>query len=243
MVVEVFKSNKLYVASYDLSSDIFQIELASQRAKKDKTVFGDDTEHSIPGLFQHTLNHQGYHQADANDFQVDDILDSLNGSVDDIVTVCPTGGAAGELAYFLKSMETEYGLIGQVGEIFAFRLSAEGVSEMVRGTVMNNSALTATGTGTARQLGAVTADQKVYAAMHVTAVSGTNPTLDMVLQSDDAEGMASATSRITFAQATAITSEWLTADGPITDDWWLPSFTVGGTDTPSFTVILVVGIQ
>ena len=44
---------------------------------------------------------------------------------------------------------------------------------------------------------------------------------------------------ITFAQATGLTSEWLSVVGPITDDWWRVDFTFVGT---SATFVCVVGI-
>jgi len=53
--------------------------------------------------------------------------------------------------------------------------------------------------------------------------------------------MTSATSRMVFAQATGITSEWLPLAGAITDDYWRLAVTVGGT-TPSFNYVVVLGI-
>lgn len=244
MAVYVLKNCKLYAEGYNLSGDMNQMELLSERDAVDNTVFGDDTEHSIPGLFRHTLNHQGFYQADNADFQVDDVLNSMFATADQIVSICPTDGAAGERVFTIKSLEVNYSPGGRVGEAFAFTVSAKGVSDLVRATVMETGAKTAIGTGTARQLGAVTANQKLYATMHVVAVSGTNPTLDMIIQSDDAEGFASAEDRITFSQATAIGAQWATpVEGAITDDWWRCSYTIGGTDDPSFTVVVLVGIQ
>jgi hypothetical protein len=92
-------------------------------------------------------------------------------------------------------------------------------------------------------LGAATATQHLYGVLHVLAVSGTNPTLDVVIQSDDAEGFASGTTRGTFTQKTAVGSQFLTpVAGPVTDTHWRCTWTIGGTNTPSFTIALVVGI-
>jgi len=76
----------------------------------------------------------------------------------------------------------------------------------------------------------------------VIAASGTTPTLDVTIESDDAEGMASATTRLTFTQATATTSEWQELAGAVTDDWWRAAWTIGG-GSPSFTAVVVVGIR
>ena len=138
----------------------------------------------------------------------------------------------------------EYSPGAAVGELFAFNISAGGCDLLARGTVLENAVKTATANGTARNLGAVGAAQKLYAGMHVLAVSGTNPTLDMIIQSDDAEGFLSSANRITFAQKTAIGSQWATpVAGAITDTWWRCAYTIGGTDNPSFTVVVVLAIQ
>jgi hypothetical protein len=43
---------------------------------------------------------------------------------------------------------------------------------------------------------------------------------------------------------TALGSQFATrVAGPITDDWWRASFTVGGSATPTFTLALVMGIR
>jgi hypothetical protein len=75
------------------------------------------------------------------------------------------------------------------------------------------------------------------------AFGGTSPTLDVIVQSDDASGFPSATNRITFTQATGFTAEYATpVAGAITDDWWRVNFTIGGTASPNFTFICVIGI-
>ncbi len=79
--------------------------------------------------------------------------------------------------------------------------------------------------------------------MHVVAASGTTPTLDMIVESDDNSGITSGVTRITFTQEVAVGAQYATAvAGPITDDWWRVGWTIGGTG-PSFTVIVTVGIQ
>lgn len=87
------------------------------------------------------------------------------------------------------------------------------------------------------------AGRYIYAAMHITAVSGTSPTLDMIIRSDDNADMSSPTTKITFAQKSAIGATWgtrITADIP--DTYFQASYTIGGSD-PSFTVAVNVAIQ
>ena len=76
----------------------------------------------------------------------------------------------------------------------------------------------------------------------MTSVSGTNPTLDVKLQSD-VDGFGSPADQITFSQAIAIGSQWGTpASGAVTDTYYRLNYTIGGTDTPTFSFIVVMAI-
>lgn len=247
MAVLIFDNAKLYVGGYDLSTDFSRHSLTYEAEILDNTVFGDSGRGKIAGLTNVSSDHDGFAQTDssATPVLVEDVLAPLvGGATDQVITLAPDGATAGSLAKFYKAIFAKYAPGAQVGELLAFNLTAEGQEGLKSGTIMVNTALTSTGTGTARQLGAATATQKLYAVMHILAVSGTDPTLDMVVQSDNAEGFPSATDQITFTQASAVGAEWGTpVDGPITDDWWRLSYTIGGSDDPSFTVVVVVGIQ
>ncbi len=105
----------------------------------------------------------------------------------------------------------------------------------------SNVSRTSSSSGTGRQIGAVSSTQTLYAALHVISASGTSPTLDVKVQSDDNSGFTSATDRITFTQATDVTSEWGSVGGAITDDYWRITYTVGGT-SPSFAFAVTAGI-
>ncbi len=186
------------------------------------------------------------------DFAADEVdallgLDNaaFGGTAGQPISVAPAGITGGEVAYAFNASTFSYTpMQASAGEIAMATLSGSGTgSPVVRGTLMDDptAAVTTTGTGTARQLGAVTTGQRMYAALHVLSASGGTPTLDVVIQSDDNSGMSSATSRITFTQATDITSQWSSVAGAITDDYWRVSYTIGGS-TPSFTFAVVLGI-
>lgn len=158
------------------------------------------------------------------------------------VTVCPLTGADGEIAYLFRATNAKYSCGAAVGEMLKFQVSGTGTGPLVRATVMQTGEETATGAGTARELGAITATQRLTAHLHVLSASGTDPTLDVIVTSDDAEGMVDPTTRVTFTQATDVTSEQKTLDGPVTDTWWQVSWTIGGTNTPTFEFIVAFGI-
>jgi hypothetical protein len=158
------------------------------------------------------------------------------------MSVAPLTGAAGETAFTFVSTVGQYNPGGRHGDLFGFSVHAEG-GNLIRGTVMLNGAVTATGQGTARQLGAVAEGQQLYAAMHVLSASGTNPTLEMAVQSATAQAFGTPTERLAFPKTIAPGGWWaVPVAGPITDQWWRVSYTVGGTN-PSLAVVVIIGIQ
>ncbi|MFA5866918.1 MAG: hypothetical protein WC891_03015 [Actinomycetota bacterium] len=238
----VLKNCKLYVGGFNLSGDMSKMAVSSGRDAKDKTVFTLSTKISEPGLFENGFSHEGFWQAGDNPDLIDHILWDKMGLADQVMTVCPTDGAQGDPAFVMKTLQAQYAPGASVGEMFNFKVAGKG-DDLVRATVMETGAKTVTGNGTARNLGAVSASQKLYCAMHVTAVSGTTPTLNVVIESDDAEAFTTPITRATFTQVTAISAEMLAAVvGPITDTWFRAKCTIAGT-TPSFTVLITVGIQ
>lgn len=243
MAVSVFKNAKSYLHGYDISGDLNEMELAYSAAMLDDTTFGDDTESNKAGLKKVTVMQKGFWQSDGTD-AVDDIIWDNFAVADKPLTLCPTDGTAGEPAYSVKAVLGTYTIGGKVGDLLPFTVNANG-NLLVKGTVIENGVIDATEAGTGIQLGEVAEGQKLYAIMHVTAVSGTNPTLDVIIESDDNALFSSATTRVTFTQMDAIGSQWATpVSGAIADDdYWRASFTVGGTDDPEFTVVIVLAIQ
>lgn len=238
----VYKDCKLYIDKYDLSGFHNTLNLNYTADIRDKTAFGDSTRSKLAGLKMIDATHSGWWESDGSSAP-DDVLFSNVSLANKTMTVCPTDGAAGSLAYFLQSTQGEYSPGGNIGDLMAFNFAASGEGDLIRGVILDTGSKSSSGNSSGIQQGAVLATQYVYAAMHVISVSGTNPTLDVKVQSDDNAGFTSATDRITFTQATATTSEWSTPKaGPITDDYWRINYTIGGTDTPTFNFIVVIGI-
>ncbi len=110
-------------------------------------------------------------------------------------------------------------------------------------TAVATSAITATANSTPVQLGATSAAQSVYAAIHVVAASGTTPSLTPQIQSASTSG-GSYTNRGSAGTAfSAAGEQWLaTSTGAaITDTWWRIAWTVSGT-SPSFSVFAALAI-
>ena len=239
----VYKNVKVYSGGHDLSGDVNTLGLEYAFDEVEATCFGSECHWALPGLPKLSFSLEGLASSDGADGS-DDILSERHGTVGVPMLWCPQSGADGEAAYFAETLELTYAPGGALGEMYKFAASGVGRgTKLVRGTVMATGAKTSTGNGTARELGAVASGQKLYGILQVLAVSGTNPTLDLVVESDDAEGFASGVTRLTFTQATAVGAQFITpVAGPITDDWWRAAWTIGGTDDPSFTIALCVGI-
>lgn len=237
MAITVMKNCKIYAGGNDLSGHSNQAAMSYGAAMLDKTAFGDTTKKNVAGLLSVGLSASGHW----NDTIDGDLFDSV-GLDGQIFTIAPETGADGELAFSFEGVKGQYQPGGSVGDLLPFTINASGAGDIIRGTIMGTGAKTSTGTGTARELGEVLATQKVYASIHVIAASGTLPTLDLIIQSDDAAGMASPINRITFDQMTGVGAQFDSLAGAITDDFWRISYTIGGTN-PSFTIVVVIGIK
>lgn len=239
MANKVIKNRPLWLNAYDFASSFFAMAVDYGADEKENTSLADVTHTMQGGLKTLGIAGEGFwNETTLN--PVDSTLFSQVGQTD-LITYADDA-TEGEIAYFAELNQASYVPGAAVGEMFQFTFSGSGAGDLIRGTIELKDILTATSTSTGRQLGAVAAGQKIWAAMHVTAVSGTSPTFDALVVSDDNGSFSSATTRITFTQATAITSEILSATGPITDDYWRIDYTIGGTDTPTFTVVVTLGI-
>lgn len=239
----IVQHRKLYVDGYDLSGHLQGLAFDASVEMQDDTTFGDTARSNAPGLDDFTLQHEGVWSAGAG--LPDTVFDAQKGLADLLATMAPVNGDEGAIAYLMRVTQGSYSLGGTIGDLhrFSVSLSASGGVGAVRGTLMTNRTITASGSGTGRQLGAVGASGTLYAGLHVLSASGTSPTLDVTVESDDASGFASPITRVTFAQATAIGSQWETLGGAVADDWWRVSWVIGGTGSPSFDAVVVLGIQ
>ena len=243
MAIHVLTSPKIYVGEYDLSGDMNSLASTYSGEPQDNTCFGATTRTVQGGLKKVTFSAEGYWSGGVG--EVDDVLFNDINVADVPVTLVPEGETLANACYSFRCMGGEYSPGGTVGEMFRFSVSAEGTGSTgpVRGTLFHVGSETTTGANAAKvQIGAVTAGKSLYAALHVLTVSGTDPTLDVLVRSDADASAGGESTRITFTQATGITSEWKSVAGAITDTYWDVSWTIGGTNTPTFEFVVSVGI-
>ena len=228
----------------DLSGNLNSVSLEVSVETPEKTVFGDGTRTRLPGIMDITANHNGYWEVISAADDLDADLIARVGASSALMSLSDDGGTLGDFAYSFLSQTANYVRGASHGEVYAFSITVNTDGPLVRGIVMENSAFATTTDGTDRQIGAVSATQSIYSSLHVTAVSGTNPTLDVTVESDASTDFSGAeTVRLTHPQLTAVGSNQQILAGAITDDWWRLVMTIGGTDTPTFTVFGALAIQ
>jgi hypothetical protein len=218
------------------------VDLALGLETQDSTTFGSAARRFAGGLFTADLTAGGY--ADMTGYDSSLLTNFRARSA--VVASVTADSADNSVAYTFAAINHELTpLSGSVGDMAAVSVGAttRDAYGAIRGNILLPLAARGTGssTGTARQLGAVSATQRVFSALHVTAASGTTPTLDVTVRSDDAVGFPSGVIRTTHPQFTTTGSDIQSAAGPFTDDWWRVAYTIAGT-TPSFTFVVIVGI-
>lgn len=241
MPQHIFSNAKVWLDGYDLSGYLNAVVLDNGVELHNTNVLGDTGRRRISNQMEHIAAQlDGFWDSTA-----DEILQGRVGVADKPMSVSPSDGTDGSLAYFFRSLAGEYESGGAKGDPYRFSVSAEGSAgePLVRGTVLHNATRTANGSGTGFNLGQLAAGKKLYAALHVLSVSS-GDNLTVTIESDDNAGFASPTVRGTFTVMSAIGAAWLTpVAGPLTDTYWRAAYTLGGDGSPSINFVVVLGFK
>lgn len=238
----------LFVHSLDLSAEtetgFNAVGLAVGAEAVDATRFvnsGNNARIFRPGLRTAALEAEGYF-SDTGD--VDSALfgaftAQANGEQGVAVTALPEARAIGDPAYLMRASMGQFSPFGggEQGGMLKWRASFAHkaidqeatnpdllwLAGAVRGELAFDITAGGVQDGTALQLGAVGATQRIYCTIHVFAAT-TAATVQ--IQSDDAEGFPSATAQINEA-GLGVGSYTFSAAGAVTDDWWRVSIQAG----------------
>jgi len=241
----VLTDAKIWVNGFDLSGDMNAVALEEGVEARDATTFGAGTRTRKGGIRGVRMSASGFFNANGTNGS-DDVLPSkitTSPNSFDVVSIGPRGATEGLEAYTFPAQALRYGFGSEVDAMLAFSLEAEAKRvpttglrpSLARGLILLSTQKTTTGNGTAFNLGAVAAGQKLYVAVHVLAQSGGVPTL--IVQSDSASNFPSPTDQVTLV---APSSDFRAVAGAITDTWWRASWTFSGT---SFTAIVIAAIR
>lgn len=240
MSVVNFSDALILHGSYDVSADHNDVKLETNIDVLEATRFGHTTHINTTGLPYCKVSGTGWLQIDDSTTPkaVDANLWGLIGATDNAFTLAPST-ADTEVAYVGKLIQSKYTPERGVATLGKFTFEGQSNRKFARGRLLLPLASrAASNNGTDFQLGAVSSTQKLVANLHVTAFSGTS--LVVRVRSAASSGMAGSTNRITFATATAVTSEYQEISGPITDTWYDIDWTITAA-TATFAVS--VGIR
>ena len=244
MAAQIIFNTQVFVNQFDLSTLTAQLDETIHTDTPDmNNVAGGGYVHLLPGLCSAQWSISGLYDTATNGSYA--AFTGAQRGRQDVVgyNLLGTSAVEGSPVYFmrgqLKSFEAPQ---GGVGETARFSGSWEADTGMVAGVVgAPLASRSATFTGSGVQLGAVStsvngATERLWAALFVTAASGTN--LAVTIQSDTV-GFPSPASAATFTTVSAVGAQFLTVAGPITDDYFRVNATIG---TGSFSYCVMMGV-
>jgi len=243
MAIKVLTNARLWLDAWDLSGDLNKIAMQYGADLQDATTFGNlGGKARKGGLKSTSLALEGFWSGGVD--LVDEVLWGKVGTVSVPITISDTGVAGDPGSFSFLAGLAQYTPGAAVGEMLKFSVDAESSDDaLIRGILLRNSIETANGNGTAFAQGLVGTGQKLWAALHVIAVSG-GGTWTFKVQSDTS-GFPSPIDRIVFNAVTVKGSQWaVPVAGPIaTDDNWRALWTVAGGAGNSITFAMFMGIQ
>jgi len=251
MAVQVLYQADILLDGVAASTDMSKVRFSMNQVVKEVTAFGDVSRHAIPGIYETTVEGNFYYQTGSN--MLVNLLEAEVGAGN-----LPTFSAnvmsvgadqvVGNLVYITQGALATLTHDGQHGEVLkgTFKYNGANLGRAVQATRLLRAAQGAgtSASGTAINLGAVSATQAVYAALNVIgATSGAPAGTVFSIISSATSSMAAPTQRILFVTGTsARTGEWQnTAVGAITDIWWQARFS--GYVGTGFTASISAGIQ
>jgi hypothetical protein len=244
----VFALTQLHLAVNEVNMSCFanSVSVEAQSDELDVTTFcGGGYRQKITGLSSFNVNASGFQDyvAPSPGSAFNSGVALVSPGVTNTFTVAPTGDTVGNVAYLGQSKSTTLTeLQGAVGDVAGFTLDAAGTNRLVRGAMLHPVlARTSTGNGTAVAFTPPTATQSLHAAFHVHSVTGTG-TITFTVQTDDASGFPSATTRITSAAFATAGHEFKSLAGALTGETHIRvSWTIAGFTSVTFSVAAGVG--
>lgn len=244
----VFTDGRFYLDGANYSGFGNEMEAKPSAELKDFTAFGSGqlTRKYKPGLYDGEFTFRGFQDyTDSFDLIFQNRVGGLVTASH--VLMAAEGGDDGERAAFFQAVGVTYNQLtsAKIGEPGMFELKGKlaGGYPIIEGTLLldGKTGKTTSGTGTAYQVGAVGATQKLYAAAHCFLLNAGNVTL--AIESSADAGFSSPTTRITFSAFSApVTALWATpVSGPITDTYWRAKWTLAGGATAA-SCLVVMGI-
>ena len=242
MAAFVIKDGQVYYNEFDISGLLNSVTINySGDVPEANVLSGDGTKRRVSGLIDVSISCPGYLDASAADKV---IYDRIGNVIAGNMSIAPQSPAEGSRAYFLKVNQGTYNILGAVGDVAPFTLDASSNSPLIRGVVGAVGSKDASDAGLALEIGEIPDGYKMYAMLHVVEVTGTRPTLSVVVTSDDAKafGNPSIQTALTMKATGTPTHQLVSLDGPKTDTFWRVNWIVKAASTYKIFVALGIGI-
>lgn len=224
---------------YDLSRYFKSAAPGTDVEMLDATTFqppGGDKEF-LPGFEDGKLSLEGFFQSDSvNAAAVDDVINAVIGSTTrQVVTVSPENAdVLGNRCFVIDADTASYKVSSPVSGLVMSSAELQSSSGLGYGFILQAlAALTTTGNGTSLDNTAATTNGGA-GHLHVTAASGSTPTLDAKIQ--HSTDNSTWVDLITFAQKTAIGAERVEVTGTVRR--YLRAIRTLGGSSPNFTVAM-----
>jgi hypothetical protein len=229
------KDNKVMVAEYDLSGYFNDVDCTMEAATHIVTAHGDDSHVRHAGLGDGALRLSGILAQSAEDI----LAPKIAAAAGSPITYCIGGSAVDAPTRILSGLESKLATTAPVAGMIGVRADFLPDDGLLYGRVLHAlGAETATDTESSIDNTDAT-EYGGFATLHVTAASGTDPTLDVKIQ--HAVSVGTWVDLVTFTQAAAATSELVDVAKTTTVNRHLRAiWTIGGTD-PSFTFLVAFG--
>lgn len=244
MAAFVLTDSQVIVGSADITQFTGSYTVGGRCAVQEANVHGAGRfRRVLAGLRSHSLQVSG--MADYDPGAVAAVFaPNVVGTQYGAAIVPQNTGATGDVAFFTRGLLSSFAAPGgAIGDVATFDMTLDGDTALVPGQVLAPlAARTTTGNSSVLTMTGPTSSQRLYCALHITAASGTTPSVTVTVQSSTVVGMTSPTTRFTFSAATG--TGWQFAApvaGAITDGFYRATFTISGT-TPSFTAAVFLGV-
>lgn len=242
MTAFVLTNVNVLIDEFDFTADTLGVDVAAQARMARVTNMGSGGfEQYVPSIAEASvMSVQGY--ADYSDAAaIGNQLTPAALRTTKVMSVLPIGSAtAGSPAIFhqgfLETLQIPTGTVGDAA-MLAASTRAQGAYVLHGFVAAPLTSRSGNFTGPAVALGGPAAGQRLYAALHVIAATGTN--LAVTIQSDDGAGFASPTGRITFSTTSAVGVQYSSVAGPLTGE---THWRVNATATGAFTYAVVIGV-
>jgi hypothetical protein len=228
------KAGAVLVNGFDLSAYLNSAEISAEISTHDSTVFGQNSQSHQTGITSGGLQLGGFFERTDSSGSHAVLSAALGAAAARVAACAPEGFTAGYPCVLIGANETKYDdsvKIESLVSVAAYLKATGGVD--ANGVSLRALAAATATANDASVDNAASSSNGGVGHLHVTAASGTTPTITVKIQ--HSANNSTWADLVTFTQASAATGERIVVAAGTTVNRYLRAiYTIGGTD-PSFT--------